>query len=122
MINTMELRKAGQAIFIAVEEPVAKDISKKLIAAADEIDALRDFAIWMTACEYDFYKSFYEENRVRLLQYENLRKHFRLMVNDVLGNGYYNMAMDVYEADRICCKDIVRMANRSAIERLFHTV
>jgi len=121
MINTMELRKAGQAIFIAVEEPVAKDISKKLIAAADEIDALRDFAIWMTACEYDFYKSFYEENRVRLLQYENLRKHFRLMVNDVLGNGYYNMAMDVYEADRICCKDITRMANRSAIERLFHT-
>jgi len=42
------------------------------------------------------------------------------MVNDVLGNGYYNIAMDVYEADRICCKDITRMANRSAIERLFH--
>jgi len=66
MINTMELHKAAQAIFIAVKEPVAKDIANKLIAAANEIDS---------------YKSSYEENRVRLLQYENLRKHFRLMVN-----------------------------------------
>jgi len=54
MINTTELRKAGKAIFIAVEEPVAKDISDKLIAAANEIDELKDFAIWMTGCGYDF--------------------------------------------------------------------
>lgn len=54
MINTTELRKAGQAIFIAIEEPVAKDISNKLITAANEIDELKDFAIWMTGCGYDF--------------------------------------------------------------------
>ena len=54
MVDTIELRKAGKAIFIAVEESVAKDISGKLIAAVNEIDELKDFAIWMTGCGYDF--------------------------------------------------------------------
>ena len=54
MINTAELRKAGKAIFIVVEERVAKDISDKLITAANEIDELKDLAIWMTGCGYDF--------------------------------------------------------------------
>jgi len=54
MVNTKELRKRGKAIFIAVEELIAKDISDNLIAAAKEIDELRDFAIWMTGCGYDF--------------------------------------------------------------------
>jgi hypothetical protein len=56
----------------------------------------------------EFYKTFYEENKVKLLQYENLRKHFHQMVTDVLGKDYYNMAMDVYDADRICCEDITQ--------------
>lgn len=56
----------------------------------------------------EFYKSFYDENRVRILQYNSLRKNFQKMVDDVLGNDYYNMEMDVYECDRVCCEDITR--------------
>lgn len=56
----------------------------------------------------EFYKNFYEENRVKLLQYESLRKHFNNMVKTVLGTDYYNLGMDVYEADRICCEDIIK--------------
>jgi hypothetical protein len=54
----------------------------------------------------EFYKAFYDNNRITLLQHESLRKHFNTMVTDVLGKDYYNMAMDVYEADRMCCEDI----------------
>lgn len=54
----------------------------------------------------EFYKSFYDDNRVTLLQHESLRLNFQKMVDDVLGEDYYNMAMDVYECDRICCEDI----------------
>jgi len=41
MVDTKELRKAAAAVFLAVEESVAYDLSKKLIEAADEIDKLR---------------------------------------------------------------------------------
>ncbi len=54
----------------------------------------------------EFYKSFYDENRVALLQYKSLRGHFNKMINNVLGSDYYNMAMDVYDADKICCEDV----------------
>jgi hypothetical protein len=56
----------------------------------------------------EFYKKFYDENRVKLLQYDSLRDNFNKMVTDVLGDDYYNMAMDVYDADKICCEDITR--------------
>ena len=59
----------------------------------------------------EFYKSFYEENRVAILQYNSLRKHFHKLIDSVLGGNYYNMAMDVYEADRICCEDIAKKVN-----------
>lgn len=61
----------------------------------------------------EFYKAFYEENRVSVLQYESLRVNFNKMVSDVLGGDYYNMGMDVYEADRICCEDISNKSNKS---------
>jgi hypothetical protein len=67
---------------------------------------------------YGFYKKFYDENRVALLQYESLRKNFHKMVNDVLGEYYYNMAMDVYDCDRICCEDIIKKT-RGFWKRLF---
>jgi hypothetical protein len=67
------------------------------------------------------YKEFYEKNRIALLQYESLRKNFNSMVDNVLGDDYYNMAMDVYEADRICCEDITRKAKKTAIQRLLNT-
>lgn len=57
-----------------------------------------------------FYKKFYDENRVGILQYESLRKNFHKMIDDVLGKDYYNMGMDVYECDRICCEDITQEA------------
>ena len=56
----------------------------------------------------EFYKAFYDENRISILQYNSLRKNFKKTVNTVLGDGYYNMAMDVYECDRLCCEDITR--------------
>jgi len=40
-MNTHELRKAAMAVFLAVEEDVARDLSAKLNGAADEIDRLR---------------------------------------------------------------------------------
>ena len=68
--------------------------------------------------DIEFYKKFYEENRIALLQYESLRENFHAMVNDVLGADYYNMGMDVYTCDKICCEDITLRANRSALQRL----
>lgn len=56
----------------------------------------------------EFYKKFYDENRVKLLQYDSLRKNFHKMVDDVMGKDYYNMANDVYDCDRICCEDITQ--------------
>lgn len=58
----------------------------------------------------EFYKNFYDENRISLLQYASLRKNFSKMVDDVLGKDYYNMAMDVYDSDKCCCEDITRKA------------
>ena len=66
----------------------------------------------------EFYKAFYDENRIPLLQYESLRKHFNSMVTDVLGKDYYNMAMDVYDCDRICCEDIT-LKSLSFFKRIF---
>ena len=68
--------------------------------------------------DFEFYKKFYDENRISLLQYKSLRKYFRKMIYDVLGKDYYNMAMDVFDCDRICCEDITTKANRSIIKRI----
>lgn len=68
--------------------------------------------------DIEFYKNFYEENRIALLQYESLRQHFSIMVDEVLGSDYYNMGTDVYECDRICCEDITHKATRSILEKL----
>lgn len=70
--------------------------------------------------DIEFYKAFYEDNRIALLQYENLRKNFQQMVDDVLGEGYYNMEMDVYDCDAVCCEDITKKANQSIIDRLMN--
>jgi len=58
----------------------------------------------------EFYKKFYNDNRVRLLQYNSLRFNFNKMIENVLGVDYYNSAMDVYESDRISCEDITTKA------------
>lgn len=41
MVNTTELRKAAQAVFLVCEKAVAQDLSDKLNSAAHEIDRLR---------------------------------------------------------------------------------
>ena len=61
---------------------------------------------------YDFYKSFYDKNRVRVLQYENLRECFQKMIGDILGKDYYNMGMDVYDCDRLSCEDVTAKSRR----------
>ena len=68
---------------------------------------------------YEFYKAFYDENRISLLQYESLRKYFLKMVTDILGEDYYNYAMDVYDCDRICCEDITRKSKESFWRNIF---
>jgi hypothetical protein len=65
-------------------------------------------------------QKFYDTNRISLLQYESLRKNFNKMFKDVLGEDYYNMAMDVYDADRICCEDITRIANKTWFDKLLN--
>ena len=42
MIDTNELRKMGQAVYVLAEKEVRKGLSDKLYAAADEIDKLRE--------------------------------------------------------------------------------
>lgn len=78
---------------------------------------MKEFTMSMYANKEDLYKakaeyyeSLYNENRVAILQYNNLRKHFSKMIDDVLGEDYYNMDMDVYGSDQACCEDITRKA------------
>ena len=67
-------------------------------------------------------QKFYDENRISFLQYESLKKNFNKMCRNVLGEDYYNMAMDVYDADRICCEDITRKANKTWFDKLLSRV
>lgn len=69
MIDPKELRKASKAVYLITEEPVAKDLSKKLTSAAQTIEELQDFAIWMTGCGYDFCQhKYFNEQRDKLLK------------------------------------------------------
>ena len=72
--------------------------------------------------DFEFYKKFYDDNRVRLLQYESLRKNFREMIKDVLGEGYYNTGMDVYDCDREACIHITNKANESWLTKLINKI
>ena len=72
----------------------------------------------MNEKDYEFYKKFYDDNRIRILQYENLRIHFRRMIHNTLGKDYYNMGMDVYECDAETCRHITQKANQSWFSRL----
>jgi len=53
-----------------------------------------------------------DEERISLLQYDNLRKHFRQLVVDVLGESYYNEGMDVYTCDEYTCRDLKNKLKR----------
>ncbi|WP_185750701.1 hypothetical protein [Clostridium sp. KNHs214] len=48
-------------------------------------------------------------NDIEMKQYKNLRECFNtILINPILGENYYNMAMDVYNVDEECCEDIKR--------------
>ena len=61
--------------------------------------------------------------RIQIAQYENLRRHFNQLVENILGPSYYNLGQDVYSADQFCCEDIYRayleQKNKTWIERIF---
>jgi hypothetical protein len=46
-------------------------------------------------------------DRIRMLQYDNLRKFFGLFIDVMLGDDYYNMANDVYNCDIFCFEDLI---------------
>lgn len=67
----------------------------------------------------EFYKEFYDKNRIPMLQYDSLREHFQKMITDVLGPDYYNMGMDVYECDRICCEHVASKIQNSLCNKVY---
>lgn len=67
--------------------------------------------------ENDVYKAKAEGNRISLLQYASLRKHFNALILAVLGTDYYNSGMDVYTCDAESCCDIAFKFSRLAGDR-----
>jgi len=69
MVSANELRKAAKAVYLAVDEDVVIDLATKLNNAADMIEELQDFAIWLTGCGYDFTQhDYFIEKRDELLK------------------------------------------------------
>jgi len=54
MLDTNSLRESARKLLSNDEFISSKLIEKKLLLAANEIEALRELAIWMTGCGYDF--------------------------------------------------------------------
>ena len=71
-----------------------------------------------TVHAFNFYKEFYDTNRIRVLQYDNLRWHYNKMIDDTLGEDYYNMGADVYQVDKLCCEDITKLVNGSLCTKI----
>lgn len=46
-------------------------------------------------------------DNIEKMQYENLRKCFsNNIIDPILGKNYYNLALDVYECDRMTSEDV----------------
>ena len=66
---TKELHKAAKCVFLVTEEAIAQDLADKLNGAAVRIEELRELAIWMTGCGYDFCQHrYFREQRDKLLK------------------------------------------------------
>ena len=50
--------------------------------------------------------------KIMELQYENLRECFNHIVNEVLGQDYYNIGLDVYTCDKITSEDIIKILKK----------
>lgn len=69
MFDTNELRNSAKETFANDHFLTGASILlKKIHEAADEIDKLQDFAIWLTGCGYDFCQhDYYLKQREKLL-------------------------------------------------------
>ena len=64
----------------------------------------------ISVCKSEDFNNLYEDydpDRIALLQYNNLRGNYSKLVKEFLGEGYYNMANDVYTCDNITGEDII---------------
>lgn len=95
-------------------------ISKAKINMFDDYGDLKDSKILLKElhdhyfkCKFNYGKNKKELedkedlDRIRLLQYENLRHNFQITIDDILGKDYYNMSADVYTCDKFCCEDLM---------------
>lgn len=64
--------------------------------------------------EMEFMKEYEqrEVDRISLLQYENLREHFGRLIDETLGENYYNMGLCVYSCDRFTVDDLIYRFNK----------
>jgi hypothetical protein len=58
-----------------------------------------------------------EVDKVRLLQYENLRRCFNALLESALGENYYNEGMDVYICDELSCRDLAKKIGKECSKR-----
>lgn len=58
-----------------------------------------------------------EVDRIRLLQYENLRRCFNALLESALGENYYNEGMDVYICDELSCRDLAKKIGKECSKR-----
>lgn len=58
-----------------------------------------------------------EVDKVRLLQYENLRRCFNALLESALGENYYNEGMDVYICDKLSCRDLAKKIGKECSKR-----
>lgn len=49
------------------------------------------------------------ELNIMKLQHENLRECFSKIINEVLGEDYYNNGSDVYSCDTLASQDIIKL-------------
>lgn len=58
-----------------------------------------------------------EVDKIRLLQYENLRRCFNALLESALGENYYNEGMDIYICDELSCRDLAKKIGKECSRR-----
>ena len=63
-----------------------------------------------------------ENLKLTKLVYDNLRRNFNMVVDEVLGPDYYNYGMDSYTCDRLTCEDIINKKVKVLFSNKKHSV
>lgn len=63
-----------------------------------------------------------ENLKLTKLVYDNLRRNFNMVVDEVLGTDYYNYGMDSYTCDRLTCEDIINKKVKVLFSNKKHSV